>query len=240
MKKLSSIRLTILLAAALCLLAGCMPKPCKFEPLKGDGNIVSRTIEISDFNTIVMEMPVELHYIESAKPFLRITGDSNLIAAMQPRVERHKLLLAVCWPDMAMATQDRLTMFPTQPLVVEVGSSKLEHFGWNIEARLRSDIMQKMNSGKDPKLYVAEVDMEGDSMAALSLLRLDGEPLRMDVCYGTSDSILQHVEQLEQLRPVWERKWMRRYSLDEKYIGNDWYYEDVDFPIVTDTVLCEE
>lgn len=241
MKKLSSIRFTLLLAAALCLLAGCMPKPHKFEPMKGDGNIVSRTIEVSDFNTIVMEMPVELHYVESDKPFLRITGDSNLIAAMNPRVGHHKLVLAVCWPKQAPSAMDRFSMIPSQPLVVEAGSPKLEDFGWNTGCQDRG-LMQEMNSGEAPKLYVIKVRMEDDDMAALSILRLENEPLRLDVCYGTTDSILQHVEQLKQLRPLWETEWVINYSSgdDEVHIGNGWEDEEVDTSFITDTLIYEE
>lgn len=233
MKHISKVRIVLLLVAAAGLMAGCMPKPHKFEPQKGDGNIVSRTLEVSDFHTIVMEMPVELHYVESEKPFLRITGDSNLIAAMNPRVERGILVLAVCWPERVMVAHNRFTMLPTQPLVVEAGSAHVSDFGWNL---YDCDARQMFAADKVPYYGIDRVDLPGDSAAALTVVKLAGEPMRLDVCYGTVDSTQRYLDQLIHSRSDWKDHLDAHTSIYGAHSAIGVYTDEDDCDLLVDTI----
>ena len=114
------------LCALLCV--ACKPA---FHPraLKGDGNIVTLEIPISDYCRIKTECGIDIHYCQTTgEPYLRITADSNLIAALNPRVEDSCLLLTYKGFSLSKVfVEGAPTLIPSQgKIVVYTNSSSLK------------------------------------------------------------------------------------------------------------------
>ena len=126
-----SVKILSIMFASLCCVACHVAKRSQVETdvLLGDGNVVTREIPITDYNIIIADNPVEIHYVESkAEPYLKITADSNIIAALAPRVWKKRLLLTRYWPRYD-ARRD-VTFLPTV-CVVETNSKHLKGVGTN-------------------------------------------------------------------------------------------------------------
>ncbi len=81
----------LLVASLLFLATGCFP----FHKVHGDGNVVTQTISITDYDEITTEGSMTIHYTQSAEtPFLEITTDQNIYDMYEFRVtDGHKLLI---------------------------------------------------------------------------------------------------------------------------------------------------
>lgn len=127
--------LVALLLAGSALLSSCFTKyydeaEKHNECVMGDGNVITREISISDYDILIADRNVEVHYRQSdAAPYLKITADSNIIAAMNPRVHKGRLVLAPVWPIANM--EHNISMVPTR-CVVETNSRHLRGIGSNV------------------------------------------------------------------------------------------------------------
>ncbi len=88
MKKSTSF---LLLGGLMLLAAGCIP----FHKVHGDGNVITQTVPITDYDEIESEGNMKIHYSQSAEtPFLEITTDKNIYDMYDFKVvEGHKLLI---------------------------------------------------------------------------------------------------------------------------------------------------
>lgn len=129
--------LVALLLAGSALLSSCFTEGYDedeakaYECVTGDGNVVTREIPIRDYDILIADRNVEVHYRQSdAAPYLKITADSNIIAAMNPRVHKGRLVLAPEWPVVDFT--HNVTMVPTR-CVVETNSRHLRGIGSNVD-----------------------------------------------------------------------------------------------------------
>ncbi|MDR1356974.1 MAG: DUF2807 domain-containing protein [Tannerellaceae bacterium] len=64
------------------------------QTVKGDGNVITRTISITDYDKIMISGSMTFEYEQSSgAPFLSITTDKNIFEYIEAKVEGHKLII---------------------------------------------------------------------------------------------------------------------------------------------------
>lgn len=122
----------IFISAVCCLICSCNLNRYKLEPLQGDGNVITQRIEPGDFENIIFDIPMEIEYTPSeGTPFVEITCDSNILAAINPRVNKDKeLIISLRMPKHPVSFRKVPTCIPTV-LKVKASSHRLFNYHSN-------------------------------------------------------------------------------------------------------------
>ena len=84
--------------------------------------MVTREMEVPDYHTLLVGSDMEVHYVSSdEKPFLRITGEKDLLKGYKPCVQGGCLILTHWYSG--------YYYFTDQKVVVETNSKQLKGFG---------------------------------------------------------------------------------------------------------------
>lgn len=218
--------------ASVMIVASCSRHIEKAEPLQGDGNVISRTIELDPFYNIVMELPVELHYIQSEKYYVKITADSNIIEAMNPRVHRKTLQLTYFWPEKAYFGADKKTMLPTHGIIVEVGAPKLSQCGWNLTDECPDlHIQQALLSHEKSYLFSQMVNFDDNGLMLSIVQHIPSRPTTFDIFYGTLPQLDSIKKRYEGMLDIWDHKEDRFARANNIFIveGDTSYYDPLFF-----------
>lgn len=106
----------ILILAAL-ILPGCMFFPDTPAVVKGSGNVVSETREVSGITSIVLEGSADVNVTFGTTESLVITGEDNIIPLIETNVQNNQLTIK---------TKPLTTYSTTKPVVVNVTVTTLK------------------------------------------------------------------------------------------------------------------
>ena len=112
LKKILTISVLVVL-----LFSGCMLFPDTPATVKGSGNVISETREVSGITSIDLQDSAEVNIKFGAMESLVITGEDNIIFLIETNVSNHQLIIK---------TKPLMTYSATKPVRVDVTVNSLE------------------------------------------------------------------------------------------------------------------